>query len=198
MERIDLRDYLKADLYRYGGAKATWYFLKALSPSLPEFRYIYLLRNASVFPKSSIRGFLFRLMLLHFSYKYGFQIPPNTKIGKGFYIVHRGPVVINGRAEIGDNCTLGHIVTIGQINRGNKKGCPKIGNRVFIGAGAVVVGKIVIGDNVLIAPNAFVNFDVPSNSIVVGNPAVVKQHPNATETYVDYVLLDGNEEITRV
>ena len=61
-----------------------------------------------------------------------------------------------------------------------------------------MVGKIVIGDNVLIAPNAYVNFDVPSNSIVVGNPAVVKQHPNATETYVDYVLLDGNEEITRV
>jgi serine O-acetyltransferase len=193
MERIDLKDYLKADLYRYGGQKATWYFLKALSPSMPEFRYIYLLRHASAFPKSSIRGFLYRLLLLHYSYKYGFQIPPNTRIGKGLYIGHRGPVVINGRAELGDNCTLSHIVTIGQINRGKKTGCPKIGNRVFIGAGAVVVGKIVIGDNVLIAPNAFVNFDVPDNSIVIGNPAVVKSHTNATEGYINYVLTESND-----
>ena len=193
MERCDLKDCLKADLYRYGGAKATWYFLKALSLSMPEFRYIYLLRQASVFPKSSIRGFLYRLLLFHYSYKYGFQIPPNTRIGKGLYIGHRGPVVINGRAEHGDNCTLGHLVNIGRMNRGKKTGCPKIGNRVFIGAGAVVVGKIVIGDNVLIAPNAFVNFDVPDNSIVIGNPAVVKSHVNATEGYVNYVLTENNE-----
>ena len=66
MERIDLKDYLKADLYRYGGQKATWYFLKALSPSMPEFIYIYLLRHAAVFPKFSIRGFLFRRCSLFF------------------------------------------------------------------------------------------------------------------------------------
>ena len=134
-----------------------------------------------------------RALLLHYSYKYGFQILPNTKIGKGLYIGHRGPVVINGLAEIGDNCTLTHIVNIGQTNRGKKAGCPKIGNKVFIGAGAVVVGKIVIGDNVLIAPNAYVNFDVPDNSIVTGNPAVIKQHANATEGYVNFAFPERNE-----
>ncbi len=192
MERSDLKDYLRADLYRYGGLKATCYLLKALSPSMPAFRYTYLLRHASVFPKHSIRGLLYRALLNLYSYRYGFQIPPNTRIGKGLYIGHRGPVVINVRAEIGNNCTLGHIVTIGQMNRGEKKGCPKIGNRVFIGAGAVIVGKIIIGDNVLIAPNAYVNFDVPSNSIVTGNPASIKHHANATEDYVNFIFSAQN------
>ena len=154
MERKDLKDYLQADLHRYGGSKATCYFLKALFPLQPAFRYTYLLRHASVFPKNSIRGIIYRALLSHYSYKYGFQILPKTKIGKGLYIGHRGPVVINGLTEIGDNCTLAHIVNIGQTNRGQKAGCPKIGNKVFIGAGAVVVGKIVICNNVLITPNA--------------------------------------------
>jgi serine O-acetyltransferase len=196
MDRRDLKDYLRADLYRYGGAKATCYFFKALSPSLPAFRYTYLLRHASAFPKYSIRGLLYRALLQHYSYKYGFQILPNTRIGKGLYIGHRGTVVINGLAEIGDNFTLTHLVTIGQANRGEKKGCPKIGNKVWVGAGAVIVGKNVIGDNVLIAPNAYVNFDVPSNSIVTGNPAVVKQHLNATDDYINYAFFESNEDKT--
>lgn len=188
MEHRDLKDYLRADLYRYNGAKATCYFFKALSPLLPGFRYTYLLRLASVFPKRSIRGLLFRMLLIHYGYKYGFQIPPNTRIGKGLYIGHWGPVVINGQAELGDNCTLPHLVTIGQTNRGKRAGCPTIGNNVCIGAGAVIVGKIAIGDNVLVAPNAFVNFDVPDNSVVTGNPAVVKPYANATEGYVMFAF----------
>ena len=197
IEKRDLKEYLRADLHRYGGSKTRWYFIKALFPPLPAFRYTYILRHASVFPKYSIRGFLYRALLQHYSHKYGFQILPNTRIGKGLYIGHRGTVVVNGLAEIGDNCTLTHLVTIGQANRGERKGCPKIGDRVWIGAGAVVVGKIVIGDNVLIAPNAYVNFDVPSNSIVAGNPAVVTHHANATEGYVNYAFLETNEDMER-
>jgi serine O-acetyltransferase len=190
MERRDLNDYLQADLYRYNGAKAYCYFFKALSPLQPGFRYTYLLRHASAFPKNSIRGLLFRVLLFHYSLKYGYQIPPNTKIGKGLYIGHWGPVVINGQAELGENCTLPHLVTIGQTNRGKKAGCPIIGNNVCIGAGAVIVGKIIVGDNVLIAPNTFVNFDVPDNSVVGGNPAVVKPYVNATEGYIMFAFSD--------
>jgi len=193
MEHRDLKDYLQADLYRYGGAKTNCYFLKALFPPQPAFRYTYLLRHASVFKKYSIRGLFYRALLLHYSYKYGFQILPNTKIGKGLYIGHRGPVVINGQSELGDNCTLAHVVNIGQTNRGQKAGCPKIGNKVFIGSGAVVVGKIVIGNNVMIAPNALVNFDVPDNSIVIGNPAVIKPYANATESYVMFAFHGRNK-----
>ena len=188
MERSELKDYLRVDLYRYSGATATWYFLKALSPSLPAFRYTYLFRHAAAYPKGTLRGFVYRFLLRHYSHKYGYQIMPNTKIGKGLYIGHWGPVVINGQAQIGEHCTLSHVVTIGQVNRGLHAGVPKIGNKVWIGAGAVIVGKIVIGDNVLIAPNAYVNFDVPSNSVVIGNPAVIKPHATATDGYVNYCL----------
>lgn len=197
MDHSDLKDYLKADLYRYNGTKTSFYFLKVLFPPLPEFRYIYFLRCASAFPKFSIRGFLSRVMLNHYSNKYGFQIPPSTRIGKGFYIGHRGPVVINGRAELGDNCTLANIVTIGQTNRGKKAGCPKIGNRVFIGAGAVLVGKLVIGDDVIIAPNAYVTIDVPSRSMVIGNPGrcfpIFSHDENPTEGYVNFVFSESCE-----
>ena len=193
MDRRELKEYLRADLHRYGGAKAACHLFKALSPSLPAFRYTYLLRHASVFPKRSVRGLFYRALLRHYSYKYGFQIMPNTRIGKGLYIGHIGPVVINGKAEIGENCTITHLVTVGQANRGEREGYPKFGNRVWIGAGAVVVGKIVIGDNVLIAPNSYVNFDVPGNSIVTGNPAVVKQHPNPTEGYILFAYPESSE-----
>ena len=59
-----------------------------------------------------------------------------------------------------------------------------------------MVGKITIGDNVLIAPNSYVNFDVPSNSMVAGNPAVVKPHNNPTEGYIKYVFSESNQDVT--
>ena len=68
-----------------------------------------------------------------------------------------------------------------------KKGCPVIGDRVWIGPEAVVVGGIYIGDNVLIAGNAFVNSDVPSNSIVMGNPGEIIPSPDATKDYITNV-----------
>lgn len=68
--------------------------------------------------------------------------------------------------------------------RGKRRGNPVIGDNVWIGSNACVVGNITIGDDVLIAPLSFVNFDVPSHSIVVGNPAVVKYKENATEGYI--------------
>ncbi len=61
-----------------------------------------------------------------------------------------------------------------------------IGNRVWIGVNATVVGKVTIGDDVLIAPGAFVNFDVPSHSVVLGNPAQIHHKENATEGYITH------------
>ena len=76
-------------------------------------------------------------------------------------------------------------VTIGQENRGNRKGVPTIGNSVWIGINATVVGNITVGDDVLIAPNTFVNCDVPSHSIVMGNPCIIKHCDNATASYIE-------------
>ncbi|GBF22957.1 serine O-acetyltransferase [Candidatus Gastranaerophilus sp. (ex Termes propinquus)] len=101
---------------------------------------------------------------------------------------HRGAVIINPKTVIGDNINIATGVTIGQTNRGEKQGCPVIGNRVWIGTNAVIVGKITIGDDVLIAPNSYVNVDIPSHSVVVGNPAKIMPRENATEGYINNIV----------
>lgn len=68
---------------------------------------------------------------------------------------------------------------------GGRRGAPVIGNEVWIGINAVIVGKVTIGDDVLIAPNSYVNCDVPSHSIVFGNPCIIKHRENATEGYIN-------------
>lgn len=78
-----------------------------------------------------------------------------------------GRIIINPKTVIGDNINISTGVVIGQINTGKKKGCPTIGNEVWIGDNSIIVGNIKVGNNVLIAPNSYVNFDVPDNSIVI-------------------------------
>lgn len=106
-------------------------------------------------------------------------------IGRGLYIGHPYCITVNAGAVLGNNVNIHKGVTIGQENRGRREGTPVIGSNVYIGVNAVVCGKITVGDNVLIAANSFVNFDVPSGSIVVGNPGVIKPCESATEGYVN-------------
>lgn len=68
---------------------------------------------------------------------------------------------------------------------GGRQGVPTIGNDVWIGINAIVVGKITIGDDVMIAPNSYVNCDVSSHSIAIGNLCIIKNRENATEGYID-------------
>ena len=68
---------------------------------------------------------------------------------------------------------------------GGRKGVPKIGNNIWIGVNVTIVGNIEIGNNVLIAPNSFVNIDIPDNSIVIGNPCKIIFKENATEDYIN-------------
>ena len=99
--------------------------------------------------------------------------------------MHFGSVAINPLTIIGKNVTISKGVTIGSNRRGVNKGAPIINEDVFIGSNAAIIGKIVIGTNVLIAPNSFVNFDVPNNSIVLGNPGVIVKNYDATKSYRD-------------
>ena len=73
------------------------------------------------------------------------------------------------------------------MNRGKRKGYPTIGDRVWIGINSAIVGKVTIGDDVLIAPNSFVNIDIPSHSVVFGNPCIIKHRDRATEGYVNNI-----------
>jgi serine O-acetyltransferase len=99
----------------------------------------------------------------------GININPGAEIGKGFYIGHFGGVWI-GKAKIGEFCNISQEVTIGIGGRNDLRGLPEIGNRVYIGPGAKVYGKIKIGDDVAIGANAVVSKSVPDNAVVVGNP----------------------------
>ena len=101
------------------------------------------------------------------------------------YVGHPYCITVNADAVIGNNCNLHKGVTIGQENRGHRKGVPTIGSCVWIGINSTVVGNVSIGDDVLIAPNTFVNCDVPPHSVVFGNPCTIKPRENATEDYIN-------------
>lgn len=88
------------------------------------------------------------------------------------YFGHAYCITINPKAVLGKNINLHKGVTIGQENRGKRKGTPVIGDNVWIGVNATIVGAIKIGNDVLIAPNTYVNCDVPDHSIVFGNRAL--------------------------
>lgn len=95
-------------------------------------------------------------------------------IGPGLRIYHGDGIVIARGAVIGRGLTIEHQVTIGnRIGHEGERGCPTIGDDVFIGAGAKVLGPIRIGNNVRIGANAVVLHDVPDNATVVGVPAKV-------------------------
>ncbi len=175
---------LQKDFYRESGQwiSTTQMWKKCVSPNL---HFIYLLRTTQKYPKTTFLGKVWRLILRHYQIKYGFQIYPETQIGAGFYLGHWGALVINPKTIIGENCNIAQGVTIAQANRGKNEGVPQIGNEVWIGPNAVIVGNITIGDNVLIAPNAYVNFDVPANAVVVGNPATFTLNENATAGYIN-------------
>lgn len=167
------------DLFRSNGKKGFRNLLDTAIRKL-DFRWIVLFR----WYQSKRKPFMSRLLLRRCSRKTGIQIGWHAKIGEGLVLVHCGNIAVNNEAVIGENCTLYHGVTIGMEFRGNRRGNPVIGNKVWIGSNACVVGNVTIGDDVLIAPLAFVNFDVPSHSIVIGNPARVISRENATVGYI--------------
>lgn len=135
--------------------------------------------------KSKLVFAICRIRLKLFSEHYGLEIQPGTRIGAGLYIGHPFNITINPNTVIGKNVNIHKGVTIGCENRGHRKGVPTIGDEVWIGVNSTIVGNICIGNNVLIAPNTFVNKDIPSNSIVFGNPCIVKSDEHATENYIN-------------
>jgi serine O-acetyltransferase len=134
----------------------------------------------------------FKLFLNHYRFRYGFDIPVGTQLGPGLYLGHFGRITINPKAILGSNINLSPGVTIGETYRGTNRGVPVINDGVWIGTNAVVVGKIVVGRNVLIAPNTFLNFDVPDNSVVMGNPASIISTNGANGYVSNAVDLDIN------
>lgn len=182
-----IEEYIKSDYLRYGKGYNKLSIIKEFCRN-KAFRYSTLMRIYKVYNDENkkmiakgikvIKGLLFFYSTI--------EIPLGIEVGRGLYMVHFSGITINPKAILGNNINIHKGVTIGQENRGKRKGVPKIGNKVWIGINSTIVGNITIGDNVLIAPNSFVNFDVPSNSIVIGNK--IKSCATATEGYINSIV----------
>lgn len=117
--------------------------------------------------------------------KYGIEVKTNTAIGRGFVMLHPYNITVSPDAIIGKNVTICKGATIGRAN-GKRPGAPKLGDCVYVGINSSVLGGVDIGDDVMIAPNTFVNQDVPSHSIVIGSPCRIIPKENATREYIFY------------
>lgn len=154
--------------------------------SMLQIKYLWYYRKAQA-SRGSIWGRWYMHRLIKFSEKTGIMLYENMNIPKGLIVGHPGPVIINGLATFDGNLFLTHGVTIGRDIRGKRAGAPHFGKNVCIRCNSTVVGGITIGDDVLIAPNTFVNFNVPAHSIVIGNPASIHHRDNATEGHIGKV-----------
>ena len=169
---LDFKELFKSDIERYEGNIPQW-----------NKKFSFLFRKNQTCKLFFLRK-IYRKMYYKFIKKNGIEIEHNAKIGMGLYIGHPYNITVNPFAVIGDNCSLHKGVTIGQENRGIRKESPTLGNKVWIGVNATVVGKINIGDDVMICPNSFVNCNIPDHSIVLGNPCKIIHKSNATDSYI--------------
>jgi serine O-acetyltransferase len=106
-------------------------------------------------------------------------IDPHASIGPGLYIGHIGGVHINPQAILGSNCDLAHRVTIGASAMG-RQGAPVLGDDVYIGTGATLVGKIKVGNGAKIAANTLVITNIPDGATVMGVPGRIIMRPPKT------------------
>lgn len=182
---------LRADVYRYRASTSAGAFLSAWWGE-PGFRFTWYLRKVAYYRSRRRSVFVFaylynRILLNHYRFRYGFDISPTTAIGPGLFLGHFGGVVISPLAVIGSNVNINQGTTIGATSRGSHRGAPVLGDRVWVGSGAIIVGKVQVGHDALIAPGAYVNFDVEPQSLILGNPGkCVSQR--GSEGYVNNLL----------
>lgn len=173
----ELRLYIASDLFRYMTSTSAKAYLRGWY--IAGFRYTFFMRCCRYFGR---KGMLFkpmylfcRIVLRHYSVKYGFQIPWQTDIGPGLYLAHFGTVIVNPNCEIGTNCGLAPGVLIGlKYNKILKKfEYPILENEVSLSNNAKIIGNVRIGAQTFVAPNCVVTKDFPSNVTVIEIPAKV-------------------------
>lgn len=117
-------------------------------------------------PLTALYVLLFRLV----NTTYGIDLPYTVRVGRRVRIWHHGGMVLGARA-IGDDVHLRHNTTFGVLNRRELTGKPIIGNRVDVGVGACVLGRVTVGDDAVVGPNSVVLRDVEPGAVVLGVPA---------------------------
>ena len=183
-----MKQILLDDLYRYEGERSRDLIVKLRYILFtPGFTFIYFFRRAAL-AKNLFSKALWVVLHRITMWITGIQIPIGTQIGHGFRIVHFGTIVVNPDAQIGKNFNISQGCLIGNA-QGKREGVPTIGDNVCMNANSVIIGGVHIGNHVLIAPGAFVNFDVPDNSIVIGNPGqIIPRESSPTDKYIVYPI----------
>lgn len=162
--------------------------LRYANQKMPVFQKYYRLSQMS---KSKLFKKIYHILFAFSRRVYAVEFSDTTQIGPGLYIGHPYGITINPKTVMGSNINIHKGVTIGQENRGKRKGVPTIGNDVWIGINSTIVGNITIGDDVLIAPNSYVNRDIPSHSIVIGNPCIIKPCEHATKESISIIAFQS-------
>lgn len=197
MKARSLRSTLKADIYRYTGKEkpgiglilSTLYHRISIV-HIMLFRIIQALQTHSLLGRAL--AIPLKLVLNLLGYLVGIHLDLSSDLGEGFYVGHFGGIFI-GPIKTGRCCNVNQGVTLGLGGQNTDKfGVPTLGNYVWIGPGAVVYGKVSIGNNVCIGANTVVSKDIPDNAIVVGNPGrIIGYQEPETYHYLDNVSPEG-------
>lgn len=164
------RELIKSDLFRYYGKCDLITFIRGYLRNR-TFRFLCAFRLCNSKGIMKVIGeILWKLSMT----KKVIQLPKSTKIGKGLYIGHGGPIVINSSAVIGDNCNLSQFTTIGS----NEGHAAMIGDNTYIGPNVCIVENVRVGSNVTIGAGSVVTKDIPDNATAVGNYAKVINYRN--------------------
>jgi len=134
-------------------------------------------------------GLFFAVLQLIMEIVAGISISPQCEIGDGLYIGHFGNIIFPAHGRLGRNCNVSQGVTLGLAGRGANRGAPAIGDRVYIGPNAIVVGKITVGHDAKICAGAVVTRPIPPCAVVMGNPARVISYQGS----FDDITYDGME-----
>ena len=180
----DLQEYLLADkiaLRRKDSKPPVFDFIWRFEISLRHLEYYHNLMHCNLFQHFFLKYWQVRYIIN--SIICGFEIPLNV-FGKGLSIAHKGTIVVNGAARIGENCRIHTCVNIGTLP-GTSNVAPIIGNDVYIGPGAKIWGGVRIGNNVLIGANSCVGKDVPDNVCIAGAPAKIIKNKGRLEIETD-------------
>jgi serine O-acetyltransferase len=167
--------HLKADIARYRAEEGNW---RSILANLTFFALFWYRLGHWMYRENCPRLIRVPLKLVYVPVYFWIQnflqisLPPSAQIGPGAYLSHVGGIHLSPQAVIGSNCDIAHHVTIG-VSAMGRKGVPQIGNHVYIGTGAVLIGRIKVGDGARIAANSVVMSNVPAGSTVMGAPARV-------------------------
>ena len=114
---------------------------------------------------------LYRALYVGVRNFYGIELPYTARVGRRVVVEHQGDIVIHGHSSLGDDCVVRQGVTLGNRSQTEPFAAPRLGNRVNVGAGAKILGEVIIGDDAQIGANSVVLTDVPPGRLAVGVPA---------------------------